>query len=64
MSITVTPHAGVWIETIVNSTDDTDIAVTPHAGVWIETHIWRRSNRDTRASLPMRECGLKQRMMF
>ena len=33
----VTPHAGVWIETLSdNNLYDFD-AVTPHAGVWIET---------------------------
>ena len=33
----VTPHAGVWIETILLQAFVTLSTVTPHAGVWIET---------------------------
>ena len=33
----VTPHAGVWIETIVSPSYTSTCVVTPHAGVWIET---------------------------
>ena len=33
----VTPHAGVWIETISFGIMLAIFAVTPHAGVWIET---------------------------
>ena len=37
MKYVVTPHAGVWIETVeVNSLNPKE-PVTPHAGVWIET---------------------------
>ncbi len=34
----VTPHAGVWIETIKSSMAKMLCEVTPHAGVWIETN--------------------------
>ncbi len=44
---TVTPYAGVWIETILGSIMLPFILVTPYAGVWIET------------SPPTRGCGLK-----
>ena len=33
----VTPHAGVWIETISWRVAHARGFVTPHAGVWIET---------------------------
>ena len=33
----VTPHTGVWIETILDDTPDPLFNVTPHTGVWIET---------------------------
>ena len=33
----VTPHVGVWIETIERFDSLVKIAVTPHVGVWIET---------------------------
>ena len=33
----VTPHAGVWIETLYIQGDEEKKTVTPHAGVWIET---------------------------
>ena len=33
----VTPHAGVWIETLIFWFDMRKVSVTPHAGVWIET---------------------------
>ncbi len=36
-SITVTPHAGVWIETLSEIQFVKYKDVTPHAGVWIET---------------------------
>ena len=34
---TVTPLAGVWIETVIINCEDTHFGVTPLAGVWIET---------------------------
>jgi len=37
--ITVTPHAGVWIETPLRLQELNLAAVTPHAGVWIETQV-------------------------
>ena len=33
----VTPHVGVWIETIKMRRTSRHILVTPHVGVWIET---------------------------
>ena len=33
----VTPHTGVWIETLRVLTFFTRLTVTPHTGVWIET---------------------------
>ncbi len=35
----VTPHVGVWIETIKLAIIRKDYEVTPHVGVWIETSI-------------------------
>jgi len=40
ISINVTPHAGVWIETIDIRLIKGRIYVTPHAGVWIETLLF------------------------
>ena len=34
--VSVTPHAGVWIEITVTLTSRGGWPVTPHAGVWIE----------------------------
>ena len=34
----VTPHVGVWIETVFREHYDRDVQVTPHVGVWIETY--------------------------
>ena len=33
----VTPHVGVWIETLVGAHFYHAQSVTPHVGVWIET---------------------------
>ena len=33
----VTPHTGVWIETIIADSIEQPHIVTPHTGVWIET---------------------------
>ncbi len=33
----VAPHAGVWIETMDEYTEQRVKNVAPHAGVWIET---------------------------
>ena len=38
MIYTVTPHVGVWIETINKKGDYYVEKVTPHVGVWIETN--------------------------
>ena len=35
----VTPHVGVWIETIIRVSYGKVTNVTPHVGVWIETHL-------------------------
>ena len=37
MSETVTPHVGVWIETLFELWQQRLKGVTPHVGVWIET---------------------------
>ena len=34
---TVTPHVGVWIETVLSLRILSITNVTPHVGVWIET---------------------------
>ena len=33
----VTPHVGVWIETLNTDKQQLENMVTPHVGVWIET---------------------------
>ena len=33
----VTPHVGVWIETVDSTNINIQPKVTPHVGVWIET---------------------------
>ena len=33
----VTPHVGVWIETVDSTHININPKVTPHVGVWIET---------------------------
>ncbi len=38
---TVTPHVGVWIETVQYRLEYDHSEVTPHVGVWIETEISR-----------------------
>ena len=35
----VTPHVGVWIETVKTDWIDGAGGVTPHVGVWIETSV-------------------------
>ena len=35
--IDVTPHVGVWIETLKRVDVSRRFRVTPHVGVWIET---------------------------
>ena len=37
LSVSVTPHVGVWIETVQSAMDNMPTDVTPHVGVWIET---------------------------
>ena len=54
----VVPHAGTWIEIIVDSALSILDAVVPHAGTWIEIMAKRRKITDTR-SFPTRERGLK-----
>ena len=41
MQNSVTPHAGVWIETLFLIAHFGRVGVTPHAGVWIETRPWK-----------------------
>ena len=56
----VTPHVGVWIETYNFYPLGNLAQVTPHVGVWIET-LTVIDDDNNCASLPMWECGLKQR---
>ncbi len=57
---TVTPHAGVWIETARFLLMLLMLwLVTPHAGVWIETLGAKRDARKVEPSRPTRACGLK-----
>ena len=37
----VAPHAGAWIETLVNTFNFGYHRVAPHAGAWIETKLKR-----------------------
>ena len=37
LELTVTPHVGVWIETLKCARLSATYLVTPHVGVWIET---------------------------
>ena len=47
----VTPHTGVWIETLILATRALSCSVTPHTGVWIETIIYYNSD-DTKTVTP------------
>jgi len=42
----VTPHAGVWIETLATNSGHPIRYVTPHAGVWIETYLRTLLNKE------------------
>ena len=55
----VTPHTGVWIETLFPSTPFILGLVTPHTGVWIETCDPPKCELYVK-SRPTRACGLKQ----
>jgi len=55
----VTPHAGVWIETVIHDIERGAERVTPHAGVWIETPHKLTYNAVDIRSHPTRVCGLK-----
>ena len=57
----VTPHTGVWIETLMFDACNAMREVTPHTGVWIETLDRRDRLRGPRGSPPIRGCGLKHR---
>ena len=57
-AIVVAPHAGAWIETYEDNSEQILIEVAPHAGAWIETF----QGEDTLTILmspPMRGRGLK-----
>ena len=48
----VTPHVGVWIETVYLTDEEKKEAVTPHVGVWIETMpLVRTPKRDLESHL-------------
>ena len=55
----VTPHTGVWIETLILATRALSCSVTPHTGVWIETVNGLGIDVPTFVSPPIRGCGLK-----
>ena len=56
----VAPHAGAWIETILNEVNNyRNIVVAPHAGAWIETLHIRKALQPMHLSPPMRGRGLK-----
>ena len=55
----VAPHAGAWVETLNDYHSFRFSSVAPHAGAWVETRREKLS-RGLKASLPMRERGLKQ----
>ena len=55
----VTPLAGVWIEITWYWVKDFAFNVTPLAGVWIEICYYNSAKSISKASLPLRECGLK-----
>jgi len=57
---TVTPHAGVWIETDVGKGAWFTTPVTPHAGVWIETVNVKYFYKHLVRSRLMQACGLKR----
>ena len=43
--MTVTPHAGVWIEIFIVAAIFSHMWVTPHAGVWIEINSRSRNRK-------------------
>ena len=57
---TVAPHAGAWIETLVEGRAGGIVqAVAPHAGAWIETQLQGHAQLGV-ASHPTRVRGLKR----
>ena len=60
-NIAVTSLAEVWIETMSKATVDAYGEVTSLAEVWIETNVIFRNNLN-KWSLPLRKCGLKQKI--
>ena len=55
----VAPHAGAWIEMIIQFDGGGMINVAPHAGAWIEMCIAPLYPGHCVSSLPTRERGLK-----
>ncbi len=55
----VAPHAGAWIETLLETCTGSPQLVAPHAGAWIETKYSRVPQSLTHSSHPMRVRGLK-----
>ena len=54
----VVPHAGTWIEIIVNQATGKTKLVVPHAGTWIEMLKWVLGQAKL-PSFPTRERGVK-----
>jgi len=62
-SFQVAPHAGAWIETLIEIGLKLSSDVAPHAGAWIETYyLTNIKHIDT--SHPTRVRGLKQQEEF
>ena len=47
----VTPHVGVWIETLLYVSVKKRGIVTPHVGVWIETYLLLSDEHDKQSHL-------------
>jgi len=56
--LSVAPHAGAWIETVLSRPARSCIQVAPHAGAWIETKLFLL-RLAIFLSRPMRARGLK-----
>ena len=53
-ALTVAPHAGAWIETLMDCDVQVLFTVAPHAGAWIETTSVQAGNANYNCRAP---CG-------
>ena len=60
----VVPRAGTWIETVRELRLCQKRSVVPRAGTWIETLEKAHDNFLNYASFPVRERGLKHKIML